>query len=379
MTIINQDIDNRISKPGRNGPYLWGMTRSRHTSGGDRTPADKLAGVYPDHPYSGSIAEIFYGDYATKVVEFGSVVFNGRAGFNGSGISYTQPRAWDANDEIQLLGKLGDKYRNGAQWNAGIFVAELGKTTDLVASRIKAFGRAALQVKRGNPSKALSILREKPGPGRRPYKVEDWYQAWLEMRYAWRPMLKDIYDLSDSIRQLDVPRQKSLRVSSRINRTIIPSGGGIKTVTGKGAYVKYIQATLSEKPFSFPAYLGLDDPLSIAWEVIPLSFVADWFVPIGNYLSTRNIVSEMEGKFVRTTHDWYRGRVTEMVAFVGDAQFNTQRSDPSGYIAQVNITRTIHTSLSVPLPTFRNPLGASPATRLLDALALVQSVFSPKR
>lgn len=34
-----------------------------------------------------------------------------------------------------------------------------------------------------------------------------------------------------------------------------------------------------------PGRFGLLNPLEVIWELVPLSFVADWFLPIGDYLS----------------------------------------------------------------------------------------------
>lgn len=34
-----------------------------------------------------------------------------------------------------------------------------------------------------------------------------------------------------------------------------------------------------------PARFGLVNPLEVAWELLPFSFVADWFLPIGGYLN----------------------------------------------------------------------------------------------
>lgn len=32
--------------------------------------------------------------------------------------------------------------------------------------------------------------------------------------------------------------------------------------------------------------LGLTNPAAIAWELVPFSFVVDWFIPIGNFLNS---------------------------------------------------------------------------------------------
>jgi hypothetical protein len=47
-----------------------------------------------------------------------------------------------------------------------------------------------------------------------------------------------------------------------------------------------LQATLllTNPNLGLASRMGLVNPLSIAWEVVPFSFVVDWFLPVGNFL-----------------------------------------------------------------------------------------------
>jgi len=408
MTTINTTVDQRVTKLKWDGTsYLYGLLTTRNTTGADRTPADKLAGIWPDHPYSGTRSTQFWGDYGIKIVSFG-VTTVGREG-KSPGTYMTVPRAWDANDEIKLLGRLADKYRNGAQWNAGIFIGELGKTVDTVAFRARQIGRALIAVKRLDLLTALKVLGSTPQqftaataiPTRKELRVlgrkslvpmtsrqgklvekksyTNWFELWLELRYAWRPLLKDVFDLSESIQQLDVPRKRVVRASFHIKKVLANPILGAFNASGEGRYTKRIKAIISEKPFSFPEYLGLTNPESIAWELVPFSFVADWFIPIGNYLETRHVLSEMplDGTYVRTTCDWYRSQLTGMwPSYRPDSSPPNELYyyDPISWSRSMTIARTLHSSLPVPLPVFRNPAGNSPRSRALDALALITQV-----
>jgi hypothetical protein len=44
--------------------------------------------------------------------------------------------------------------------------------------------------------------------------------------------------------------------------------------------------------------LGLLDPLTVAWEIIPYSFVIDWFVPIGTYFENLNTIPALNGRWM---------------------------------------------------------------------------------
>jgi hypothetical protein len=303
----------------------------------------------------------------------------------GPTVSAQNSRVWDSNDEIALLGKLADKYRV-SNWNAGIFIGELGKTVDSIADRTKQLAKVAVAVKKLQISKAVSLLKAKPSAklvastrlGKGTISATE---LWLELRYAWRPLIKDIYDLSDAICKKDVPRIKVFHVDRKIPKDVYSSSPTVFTVKGSGSYLKSIVANVAEKPFSYPAYLGLTNPESIAWELVPFSFVADWFIPIGNYLETRNTISSItSGTYVRTTFDWYKGRITGFKSpfngKIGNPPHEWQYTECSGFNSYVQINRTIVSSLSVPLPSFRNPIGSNPATRALDAITLLKQVFS---
>lgn len=388
MTIVNYVKDHRVSRPKIDGgTYIWGLYETRNTSGGDRTAADKAAGRFPPHPYSGTRTFSLFGDYHVTWTEWG-VTHTGRDAMpGGTGIAVYQERIWDSNDELVLLGRLADKIR-GHNWHAGVFVGELGKTVDMLAARVKQLARAALAVKRGQIKEAFKLLQVLPQYG---HSVEyrtwsqsrtmTWYGFWLEMRYGWRPLINDIYELSEAIRTLDVPRKAVFRCSHSIGKSIASNAPSLFEAKGTGKYSKQIIATYEEKPFSLPEHLGLDNPWSLAWELLPFSFVVDWLTPIGNYIQTRHTLQRAGGSFVRTTFDWHRGRIVGMApGYTPDITppLTSEISDPSGWSHSYTIDRTVVSVLAVPLPVFRNPLGHSPATRLTDAIALLTAVFGGK-
>jgi hypothetical protein len=386
MSTVNYVWNNRVSKPKLPGPgtYLFGFYSDRNTTGTNLTAADRLAGVRPEHPYSGTRSFLFSGTMSWWQRDFGVITLYEDA---SPTIGASNVRAWDSNDEIALLAKLADKYRV-SNWNAGIFVGELGKTVDSIASRAKQLAKAAVAVKKLQISKALSILKAKPSNDLLKFRTSTKFgkdtisatELWLELRYAWRPLLKDIFDLSDAIRNKDVPRVRRIHVQRFIGKNVFCSSPTVFSVSGTGRYLKSIVAIVEEKPFSYPQYLGLTNPESVVWELVPFSFVADWFIPIGTYLEARNVISSItKGTYVRTTFDWYKGKVTGTIlpySYIYGSGAHTYGYSSVGmsFNSYVQISRTIVTSLTVPLPTFKNPIGNNPATRALDAITLFMQV-----
>lgn len=115
---------------------------------------------------------------------------------------------------------------------------------------------------------------------------------WLEYRYGWRPLLKDLTDLNEAITKINEKASRT-RYSERVRRKLdsgtshsdtIPYSKSYKelhliiddtyTVYGSGSVV----ADITIPAFQF-------NPMLTAWEIIPYSFVLDWFIGVGQSLS----------------------------------------------------------------------------------------------
>jgi len=360
-------------------PFREGVYETRDAVGNDRTASEKLAKRYDPHPYSADYFKYDRGHITYTSVESGVLT----EGLLGGNIFLFSDPGWDSNDDLRLYGKIADFVRQH-DWHAGVFVGELGKTTDTLAGRTRQLTQALIAVKRGRIHHAFEILRSQPP--RRGSKVlipATWQSTWLEMRYAWRPLIKDIYDLSQAIRLLDTPRKVSMR--SRVFKpyTNFRSNQPFISVRGFGRRSAVIKCTFTESRPTIPVYLGLTDPSEAAWELTPLSFVYDWFIPIGNYIRARNVLARTEMQYVRTDVNWYRVEDNGMEKgytysyYLNSNNWN-KRSNPYAFEQRKTLVRVVGANPpSVPFPSFRNPAGSNPGTRVLDALALLKAlVFS---
>lgn len=112
---------------------------------------------------------------------------------------------------------------------------------------------------------------------------------WLEYHFGWEPLVKDVFD-SMEILHNPVKKFASLKGTGTTTRTDLYSdnqgsvtdrGGTVFKVRHRqGGFVKAIQ---SDTLHSLEQY-GLLNPLVLAWEVIPFSFVVDWFASVGDVL-----------------------------------------------------------------------------------------------
>lgn len=123
-----------------------------------------------------------------------------------------------------------------------------------------------------------------------------------------------------------------------------------------------------DSPFDNFDRLGLGDVYSVAWELVPFSFVADWFLPIGDLLTVlttnKRILSKVSSLNLTVTHKLYvRGISTSRALY------------PRAEIYSVESTRKVvpvsdvKENLSVPFdPSFS-------LTKALNALALIKQVI----
>ena len=124
----------------------------------------------------------------------------------------------------------------------------------------------------------------------------------------------------------------------------------------------------------FIANTGLLNPLSVAWELVPYSFVADWFLPVGSYLN--NLDYDLGLRFLKgwiTTKTLVSGHVESLGGTHSSGA--TTQTWSGGYIScEVSgITRQGMGSFpAVPYPRWKDPISLSHA---LNAIALLRTAF----
>lgn len=133
---------------------------------------------------------------------------------------------------------------------------------------------------------------------------------WLEYTYGWRPLVTDIYSAAIAVHT--ITQQPAVR---RVAAKPLIKNQAVDRPNNNGPFYDHRVQQVGYKIVGYfshnpaPSYvLGLTDPLSIAWELVPFSFVADWVLPIGNYLQALNAAINLEGKFVISTWSGITGR-----------------------------------------------------------------------
>jgi hypothetical protein len=191
------------------------------------------------------------------------------------------------------------------QTNLPVFLAEGRKTSDMVYQRANQLVRMARHLKSGRFGDFVKELAVKPtsakfNRGLGKYNKEFHHSpakaagnAWLEFQYGWTPFMLEVQAATNQL--IDITQE----TVSRYGRLVVtehnayqeeqtnvglayPGGMGNVTYTyteSRKAYWVY-----EIKPQDIPGRFGLLNPLEVVYELVPFSFVADWFVPIGDYI-----------------------------------------------------------------------------------------------
>jgi len=322
---------------------------------------------------------------------------------------------WTSDDDYKLLDKLQQRV-NGSSFNLASFLGAEGKdTVHFLLDTSNRLYRAIIAVKRGSFDRALAILRteyvkrEQTKRGivvrtgnrvaRKMAREEKTLQLglykdyvaelrlalagdkrpvgkdldvfaniaritanqWLEFHLAAEPLLGDVQSAAEQLaHRLNVPQKKAYsakrkRESSLSGKTqggTSPTYGWFWQVctTRHSQHIKYIV----KEPPSIPQLLGLYNPEVVIWNALPLSFVADYFLPIGQWLEARMLSQMLEGEFVTSTKIQ-----TEAygLSWRNDINVNpllySEWRPGANFLNRGSFTRTVSSGLPVPAPRYR--------------------------
>jgi hypothetical protein len=114
----------------------------------------------------------------------------------------------------------------------------------------------------------------------------------LEYHFGWEPLIRDIHDAADVVNNplKTFERAKGKGPSTYYVPNYTNIGGSVfDTTTYLYKYAAYqggrVQSITSGIAHTLDQF-GLINPLSIAWELVPFSFVVDWFVNVGDVLAS---------------------------------------------------------------------------------------------
>lgn len=273
------------------------------------------------------------------------------------------------NDTIELLGKLANAAR-GHQFNLGVAVGEGKESVQLVLSTLSRFHQGIRALKKGDLAKCARALgvqppRKRKNLGNSLLTTKDVSGLWLEMQYGWRPLIQDVYESHKAFVELtQAPRKTRFHVSHSVKAQYAQSNSYARW-DNPSSCSRRVTCELVEE-LGAGRSLGLLNPASVAWELVPFSFVADWFTPIGDYLDALSIIPHLNARVMYTERMRYTCNIVGLsVPYYGATSRGTATRCSRGLLAP-----------TVPMPQFI-PLGDvySPG-RLKNSVALLHQLVS---
>jgi hypothetical protein len=206
---------------------------------------------------------------------------------------------------------------------------------------------------------------------------------WLEFQYGWKPLLQDCWGAADLLAkhvQLDRYNSADVKGSAKAHKFSVSGTGAynspVATLTTETRCKMGIRYRMDSADRALLAQTGIDNPALLAWELLPYSFVIDWFLPVGNYLQSLNDFAGftfLEGWVSYKTEQWYTNEYTGKPT-IGGGRVIWRTGYAKRYTAEYK-RDVLSTFPGANTPSFKNPIGGEPLARFLTAYSLARVLF----
>ncbi len=292
----------------------------------------------------------------------------------------------------QVIGRLKNQIGLGLSANIGEDIAQIGQTLRLFTGSVNTLRSGFLSAVKSSQLQTANRFNKSTSRAVKNYSQLA-AETWLQYRYGWIPLL-DTIDALKTVFFSKVAKDPSIltvkasakrRTSSR-DTFLISSSLGLPAYRGNiNTFVDTkltigLRYGMDSSAVNTASQLGLTGPTNLAWNLIPLSFVIDWFYPIGQALES---FSAFDGLSFKGGYETYftRKRVTADI----DASVKTESVDYSRYEnysehvsgESILLSRSALTGFPTPqAPQVKNPASLIHAA---NAAALLIVAFTGRR
>lgn len=308
-----------------------------------------------------------YADSATTKIAYDAPSLN-------SSLKHLSSR-FDNQLKQQAIRKLSSGSSDG-----GIMLGEARETARLF---IQIF-RFLVALKK-NPQRFLALKRD----------LKDLNDLYLTWKFGAQPLIDDLKKLFELLATgIQTAGQVKVKVglTRSLDREALPLPGGAITVSGQVLITRTYKYEV-DSPFKrVLETLGLLNPAAIAWELVPLSFVYDWFHNVGDFLAAQTATSGLTALEAWETIDvrgygsmgGVVGEFNDSNAWVSHGGTSIFQTSPeNGFVldthlrtvsfgsgpVRVKIRRRISTDLDIDLPQVK--LGDWPLSKLITSISLI--------
>lgn len=201
----------------------------------------------------------------------------------------------------KTIRRLIDQAGLGIEANLAQDLGTVGQIVGLIGHNAKKITDSIKNLKKGNFPKAIDSLfagRSRKFKNGGPNHKRDLAENWLELQYGWKPLLNEIHgvfssldvfqDVGESfVQQVTASSSARLRKTTTYNHPSVSfTAKGLETIDTLTRAKITLRFKIESPLKAFLAQTGFTNPVNLAWELLPFSFVVDWFVPIGPFLET---------------------------------------------------------------------------------------------
>jgi hypothetical protein len=271
------------------------------------------------------------------------------------------------------------------------YFADMHRTTGMVGNGISSIAAAISGLFQRNPRKVLNALALTPTRSLRSLirdKSKVAADKWLELQFGWMPIYSDIHTLAEfTADQLALPPRVRFNFKGHATATYhgeeinISSRGRTQTypfdIERTGTITGFISETsrygslfeLNDAYLQSLQTFSMTNPLKVAWDIVPFSFVVDWIYPVGTYFDSLDAFVGLQHKgSYKTTYLKWDFRTNDRFVSSGD-QIEIARS---GFRMQRDV---LSQPPSAPPPEMRLS-NLIDAWRVTTSLALLRQLFN---
>lgn len=263
--------------------------------------------------------------------------------------------------------KVYNKFKDAVSTTSslGVNIVEYKQTLGMIQNTLAAlrspFKTFALQVRRyARHAKNKNLFRT---------ALKDMGDAWLAFHFGVEPLLKDLHATLERLEQQHSNsswKRIVVHGSNRWNfKKVDNSSYSWSHDESYHGIVRFQAEVRMKSPtLALLSDFGVINPATLAWELIPFSFVVDWFIPVGSYL---NSFSDLVGyETANPSKTWY-------LRFNGSQTYIDGNRRYTGTFRGCRIQRTL-TPITFSIPPFRIPPGLSPSRGATSISLLLQAL-----
>lgn len=291
-------------------------------------------------------------------VDYCPYIMNG--GYDAPDTYVSYPLKYQDKLKVAMLKNLGS-----GTFDYGVSIAEMLQTASFIGETGRRIMDITGDIMRADVKRLSKRLRfSRPVKRRIARRQDTWKHTadgaadlWLESRYALRPLLIDVENARDSIGAIGpgLSTEPDVSIGKKMYEPFMGSTStGDMDISWKGRATHRMQCSFRIKDMWEMAKTQLGFNLThIAWEKTKLSFMVDWIVNIGDWLTSLHVFSNTS-----FLHGSQSVKIEGEVTFTGrnEASFNGQAYDKSSWTYAVKCYRRwVLTSWTLPMPTLQDP------------------------